>query len=39
VPGELEAVFARVAAFLVSDGAVSLMGNIEYIDAGYHVLG
>ena len=25
------------AAFLVSDGAVALTGNVEYIDAGYHI--
>jgi len=29
----------HVAAFLVSDAAASLTGNVEYIDAGYHVLG
>lgn len=29
----------NVAAFLVSDGASALTGNIEYIDAGYHVVG
>uniref|UniRef100_E6VDY9 Enoyl-[acyl-carrier-protein] reductase [NADH] n=1 Tax=Rhodopseudomonas palustris (strain DX-1) TaxID=652103 RepID=E6VDY9_RHOPX len=28
-----------VAAFLVGDTARSLTGNIEYIDAGYHVIG
>ncbi|MFZ5736642.1 enoyl-[acyl-carrier-protein] reductase [NADH] [Rhodopseudomonas thermotolerans] len=28
-----------VAAFLVGDAARSLTGNIEYIDAGYHVIG
>ncbi len=28
-----------VAAFLVSDAAAALTGNIEYIDAGYHILG
>lgn len=27
----------NVAAFLVSDEALSLTGNIEYIDAGYHI--
>ena len=27
------------AAFLVSDGAVALTGNVEYIDAGYHIAG
>src|SRR5579883_421789 len=26
------------AAFLVSDAAASLTGNIEYIDAGYHIV-
>ena len=29
----------NVAAFLVSDGAAALTGNIEYIDAGYHIVG
>ncbi|MBI5130822.1 MAG: enoyl-ACP reductase FabI [Rhodopseudomonas palustris] len=29
----------NVAAFLVGDGASALTGNIEYIDAGYHVVG
>jgi enoyl-[acyl-carrier protein] reductase I len=29
----------HLAAFLVSDRAVSLTGNVEYIDAGYHVFG
>jgi enoyl-[acyl-carrier protein] reductase I len=29
----------NLAAFLVSDGAAALTGNIEYIDAGYHILG
>lgn len=29
----------RVAAFLVSDEAAALTGNIEYIDAGYHIVG
>ena len=28
-----------VAAFLVSDAAAALTGNIEYIDAGYHISG
>jgi enoyl-[acyl-carrier protein] reductase I len=28
----------NVAAFLVSDGAAALTGNIEYIDAGYHIV-
>lgn len=28
-----------LAAFLVSDAAKSLTGNIEYIDGGYHTLG
>ncbi len=27
------------AAFLVSDGAKAITGNIAYVDAGYHVLG
>ena len=27
-----------VAAFLVSAAAASLTGNIDYIDAGYHIL-
>jgi enoyl-[acyl-carrier protein] reductase I len=29
----------NVAAFLVSDAAAALTGNIEYIDAGYRILG
>lgn len=29
----------NVAAFLVSDAARMLTGNVEYIDAGYHVMG
>jgi enoyl-[acyl-carrier protein] reductase I len=29
----------NVAAFLVSDGAAALTGNIEYVDAGYHIAG
>lgn len=29
----------HVAAFLVGDGARALTGNIEYIDAGYHIVG
>lgn len=29
----------NLATFLVSDGAASLTGNIEYIDAGYHIVG
>lgn len=29
----------NLAAFLVSDGAAALTGNIEYVDAGYHVVG
>jgi enoyl-[acyl-carrier protein] reductase I len=29
----------HVAAFLASDGARSLTGNVEYIDAGYHIMG
>jgi enoyl-[acyl-carrier protein] reductase I len=28
----------NVATFLVSDAAAALTGNIEYIDAGYHIL-
>lgn len=28
----------NVAAFLVSDDAKALTGNIEYVDAGYHIL-
>jgi enoyl-[acyl-carrier protein] reductase I len=28
-----------LAAFLVSDGAAALNGNIEYVDAGYHIMG
>jgi enoyl-[acyl-carrier protein] reductase I len=27
------------AAFLVSDGATAITGNIAYVDAGYHVVG
>lgn len=29
----------NMAAFLISDAASGLTGNIEYIDAGYHILG
>jgi enoyl-[acyl-carrier protein] reductase I len=29
----------NLAAFLVSDAAIALTGNIEYVDAGYHVIG
>jgi enoyl-[acyl-carrier protein] reductase I len=29
----------NLAAFLVSDGAAALTGNVEYIDAGYHIVG
>ena len=29
----------NVAAFLVSDGAAALTGNIEYVDARYHIVG
>ena len=29
----------NVTAFLVSDGAAALTGNIEYVDAGYHIVG
>lgn len=28
-----------LAAFLVGDGARALTGNVEYVDAGYHVMG
>lgn len=28
-----------VATFLVSDKAVALTGNVEYVDAGYHIVG
>jgi enoyl-[acyl-carrier protein] reductase I len=28
-----------LAAFLVSDAAKTITGNIAYVDAGYHVLG
>jgi enoyl-[acyl-carrier protein] reductase I len=28
----------NVATFLVSDAAAALTGNIEYVDAGYHIL-
>ncbi|MBF3727718.1 enoyl-[acyl-carrier-protein] reductase FabI, partial [Burkholderia pseudomallei] len=27
------------AAFLASDDAAALTGNVEYIDGGYHVVG
>jgi enoyl-[acyl-carrier-protein] reductase (NADH) len=26
------------AAFLVSDAAAALTGNVEYVDAGYHIV-
>jgi enoyl-[acyl-carrier protein] reductase I len=29
----------NLAAFLVNDGAAALTGNIEYVDAGYHIVG
>ena len=29
----------NVAAFLVSNAAAALTGNIAYIDGGYHILG
>jgi enoyl-[acyl-carrier protein] reductase I len=29
----------NLAVFLVSDAATALTGNIEYIDAGYHIVG
>jgi enoyl-[acyl-carrier protein] reductase I len=29
----------NVAAFLASDAARLLTGNVEYIDGGYHVMG
>lgn len=29
----------NVAVFLASDGARTLTGNVEYIDAGYHIMG
>jgi enoyl-[acyl-carrier protein] reductase I len=29
----------HLAAFLASDGARLMTGNVEYVDAGYHVLG
>ncbi len=29
----------NLAAFLCSDGAAALTGNVEYIDAGYHIVG
>ncbi len=29
----------NVAAFLVSNGAAALTGNIKYVDAGYHIVG
>ena len=27
-----------LAVFLVSDAAKAITGNIEYVDAGYHIL-
>jgi enoyl-[acyl-carrier-protein] reductase (NADH) len=48
VPGQLEAVpehrlvtlddVGAYAAFLVSDAARAITGNIAYVDAGYHVV-
>ena len=29
----------NLAAFLVGDSAAGLTGNVEYIDAGYHIVG
>jgi enoyl-[acyl-carrier protein] reductase I len=29
----------NLATFLVGDGAAALTGNVEYIDAGYHIIG
>jgi enoyl-[acyl-carrier protein] reductase I len=29
----------NLATFLVGDGAAALTGNIEYVDAGYHIVG
>jgi enoyl-[acyl-carrier protein] reductase I len=29
----------NLAAFLVGEGAAALTGNVEYIDAGYHIMG
>jgi enoyl-[acyl-carrier protein] reductase I len=29
----------NLAAFVVGDGASALTGNIEYVDAGYHIIG
>jgi len=29
----------NLAALLVGDGAAALTGNVEYIDAGYHIVG
>lgn len=29
----------EVAAFLASDGAAALTGNVQFIDAGYHIMG
>jgi enoyl-[acyl-carrier protein] reductase I len=29
----------NLATFLVSDGAAALTGNIEYVDAGFHIVG
>ena len=28
----------NLAAFLVGDGAAALTGDVEYIDAGYHIV-
>ena len=28
----------NIAAFLVSDDAAALTGNVEYVDAGYHII-
>jgi enoyl-[acyl-carrier protein] reductase I len=29
----------NLAAFLASDGAAALTGNVEYVDGGYHIIG
>jgi enoyl-[acyl-carrier protein] reductase I len=29
----------KLAAFLASDGAHMLTGNVEYVDGGFHVMG
>ena len=38
IPPALEGA-AKPATFLVGDGAVMRTGNIEYVDAGYRIVG